>query len=280
MNSVSINNKEYFKASSVAREFGYTTDYLGQLCRAGKIDAELVGRSWYVDKRSLEEHKGGRYRSAAKKSKEALAAAKQSTLTDPAQQPRKSFYSRLPVHSVYEADDADLHPIIKTPDTNKVTTVPVELADAEKVRVISDSKKTSKLKATERPAVRFKGSIAVEAVVDEVESTKSAEDESKDVSKKPAPKTVKKTTRRTKKPAPKARTVSVQTVSVTEATDGTAFRFQYLLISGVCASLLLVMGLLATAGLHVEVVATAESVSDTVQFKLISLEALLLYVEK
>lgn len=63
MDKVSVEGKEYVKAASVARELGYTRDYIGQLCRAKKIDAQLVGRSWYVYVPSLEAHKKSRYQS-------------------------------------------------------------------------------------------------------------------------------------------------------------------------------------------------------------------------
>lgn len=50
---VVYNDKEYVKASEVAKKFKYTQDYVGQLCRSGKVDARLVGRSWYVELASV-----------------------------------------------------------------------------------------------------------------------------------------------------------------------------------------------------------------------------------
>ncbi len=69
MNSISINNENYVKATDIARELGYTADYVGQLCRAGKVQAELVGRSWYVSEESIRAHKKNRYRSTKTASK-------------------------------------------------------------------------------------------------------------------------------------------------------------------------------------------------------------------
>ena len=37
--------------------FGYTQDYIGQLCRGEKIDARRIGRTWYVCEKSILEHK-------------------------------------------------------------------------------------------------------------------------------------------------------------------------------------------------------------------------------
>lgn len=56
MDTVVIDGVTYTKAGVLAKEFHYTTDYIGQLCRGEKVDAQLVGRSWYVSRESLEEH--------------------------------------------------------------------------------------------------------------------------------------------------------------------------------------------------------------------------------
>ena len=37
--------------------FGYTQDYIGQLCRGEKIDARRIGRTWYVCEKSILEHR-------------------------------------------------------------------------------------------------------------------------------------------------------------------------------------------------------------------------------
>jgi len=48
MDTVTVNGKTYIKASRAADTAGYTADYVGQLCRGGKIDAVLLGKTWYV----------------------------------------------------------------------------------------------------------------------------------------------------------------------------------------------------------------------------------------
>lgn len=62
MDVVEFSGKEYTKASVVAKRFNYTSDYIGQLCRAKKVDARLVGRAWYVNLDSLLEHRKGKYK--------------------------------------------------------------------------------------------------------------------------------------------------------------------------------------------------------------------------
>src|SRR4029078_297853 len=36
---------------------GYTSDYVGQLCRGKKIEAHLFGRNWYVPEKAILNHK-------------------------------------------------------------------------------------------------------------------------------------------------------------------------------------------------------------------------------
>jgi hypothetical protein len=65
MKTVTVDGTIYTKAKDVADTFGYTSDYLGQLCRANKIDCQLVGRSWYVSIDSVEVHKQSKHPSAS-----------------------------------------------------------------------------------------------------------------------------------------------------------------------------------------------------------------------
>jgi len=70
MEEISFKGENYVKASVLAEKYGYTSDYVGQLCRSDQVRATLVGRSWYVNEESLLEHRKGRYRSTLAKSKE------------------------------------------------------------------------------------------------------------------------------------------------------------------------------------------------------------------
>lgn len=49
--------KKFISSSRAAKISGYVNDYIGQLCRDGKLEARMVGRSWYVCLESLIEHK-------------------------------------------------------------------------------------------------------------------------------------------------------------------------------------------------------------------------------
>jgi len=52
-----LKGKKYISARRAADITGYDSDYVGQLCRAKKITANLVGRSWYVLESEILEHK-------------------------------------------------------------------------------------------------------------------------------------------------------------------------------------------------------------------------------
>jgi len=51
-----LDGKTYISARRVSEITGYNSDYLGQLCRAGKLDCRLVSRTWYVTEESLKLH--------------------------------------------------------------------------------------------------------------------------------------------------------------------------------------------------------------------------------
>lgn len=61
MDTIEIKGIKYEKASRIAKNFSYTSDYVGQLCREGKVRAEQVGRAWYIDPESVVAYQEHRY---------------------------------------------------------------------------------------------------------------------------------------------------------------------------------------------------------------------------
>lgn len=57
MDELTIDGKVYVSSKKAAAISGYAKDYVGQLCREGRVDSKLVGRSWYVYEPSLMEHR-------------------------------------------------------------------------------------------------------------------------------------------------------------------------------------------------------------------------------
>ncbi len=57
MDELTIDGKMYVSSKRAASLTGYAKDYVGQLCREGRVEARLVGRSWYVYEPSLMKHR-------------------------------------------------------------------------------------------------------------------------------------------------------------------------------------------------------------------------------
>ena len=54
---MNIDGKTYISSKRASSLSGYAQDYIGQLCRAGILDARRVGGLWFVTLESLERHK-------------------------------------------------------------------------------------------------------------------------------------------------------------------------------------------------------------------------------
>jgi|CXWL01.1.fsa_nt_gi hypothetical protein len=59
MDELTLDNKIYISSKKAAAITGYAKDYVGQLCREGRVAARLVGRSWYVLEESIKSHRFG-----------------------------------------------------------------------------------------------------------------------------------------------------------------------------------------------------------------------------
>lgn len=57
MDELVVDGEKYISSKRAARLSGYAKDYIGQLCRGGKIEAKMVGRSWYVKESAITEHR-------------------------------------------------------------------------------------------------------------------------------------------------------------------------------------------------------------------------------
>jgi|SRR3989344_3915698 len=59
MDEIFIGEKRYISSKQAAQITGYAKDYIGQLCREGRVPARLVGRSWYVLESAITDHRFG-----------------------------------------------------------------------------------------------------------------------------------------------------------------------------------------------------------------------------
>ena len=72
MNEIIIDEKKYISSKQAARITGYAKDYIGQLCREGRVPARLVGRSWYVLETAIKDHRFGNQSSPDENSENTL----------------------------------------------------------------------------------------------------------------------------------------------------------------------------------------------------------------
>ena len=59
MDEILIEDKRYVSSKRAAEMTGYAKDYVGQLCREGRVPARLIGRSWYVLAAAIKDHRFG-----------------------------------------------------------------------------------------------------------------------------------------------------------------------------------------------------------------------------
>jgi hypothetical protein len=182
MEAVIFDGKEYVKAAVLAERFKYTQDYLGQLCRAKKVDARLVGRAWYINLDSLNSHKKTRYKINEKESE---------TITPSHHQPSQNYLSRIDVEPVlkkktvnilrneagkltefpvkYEKDDYSLIPRISHEAVLKnVRVLPAEAEDIS-IKSEKESSRITTFKAEPLPEVYLKGILRIHGLEEATE---------------------------------------------------------------------------------------------------------------
>ncbi len=186
MDTILLEGVSYTKAAILAKRFRYTSDYIGQLCRSGKVVCHMVGRTWYVTESSLLEHRDSRYKEIrldektnnlntfSPDSEEVLVKSRRlpANTHAPVNDKAPHFLDRLSwVQPRYVPDEAELlpQPVVKKkkilPQVPSVPAkLPVDQAEAVTVSVSSESRQPQKLKFTELPEVPLRGQVAVEAV--------------------------------------------------------------------------------------------------------------------
>ncbi len=115
MNELTIDGQTYISSKRAAEITGYAKDYVGQLCREGRIEARLVGRNWYVLEKSVREHRFG-------KEEEAVVAEE---VAEPVNEDK---FAETPAvewgGSRYKAEEPDLIPILN----DRIAAVDVDVA--------------------------------------------------------------------------------------------------------------------------------------------------------
>ncbi len=107
MDELQISGKRFISSRRIARDNGYTSDYIGQLIRGGKVVGQKVGRAWYVDAESFDIYLSGEgieapVQVASQKSSDLLSELKGSAGQTFAQQPTPTPEVVAPVVVVEE----------------------------------------------------------------------------------------------------------------------------------------------------------------------------------
>ena len=152
-----LDGKNYVKASKAARELGYATDYVGQLCRSGQIDAHLIGRTWYVNQDELGNHKVEKKRISRVKARE---YAKR-TIEEFKKEKEKKLNTAKNIDIQYENDSEELIPTVRKLDIQKETRIP-KIID----QTIEKRPKQSYTIENEGDRVQLSGDIAIVDVTD------------------------------------------------------------------------------------------------------------------
>ena len=179
MEVLAVDGKNYVKSSVIARELGYTSDYVGQLCRSGKVNAKLFGRTWYVEKNSISGHKVARYRSSKALTKRVLTTHDRDSKTSSVPVHRENHFlktqspqtSHFYNHSLkndrvsgrYSSDDSVLLPLLEKATSKNIQ---IKLADSEKISVLSPNDSYN-FEVPSLPQLRFKGVLTVKNIEDE-----------------------------------------------------------------------------------------------------------------
>ena len=180
MDTITVDGIQYQKAASLAREFKYTPDYLGQLCRGRKVDARLVGRTWYVDPESLKQHKAGRYSAARLDTSPAnpdptTATENRRLRVEPQTAKRtmrsidahKNFYERLDTRPArYVSDESELLPRVGKPNLDHTLPASLDIAaaDAHSVSVTHPKEQPTHFRSGDLPKVVLHGDVSVTEV--------------------------------------------------------------------------------------------------------------------
>lgn len=117
-----FDGKKFISSSRAAQISGYANDYIGQLCRGGKLDCRMVGRSWYVSFDSLHDHQKSNVLASKNRNKKSLL------LTPSVNSQFEENQSASEVNAVSEIETPISSSSEKTSETSEIVPVPVTLA--------------------------------------------------------------------------------------------------------------------------------------------------------
>lgn len=112
---ISLDGREYVSAQKGAELTGYHEDYVGQLCREGKILSRRIGTRWFIEREALVAHR---------KEKNALLAAVQAEAVGLGVSKRIAIRTQEDAggpYMIYSSDYSDLAPVLKAKSSDRNT---------------------------------------------------------------------------------------------------------------------------------------------------------------
>lgn len=111
MDEILIEEKKYVSSKRAAKMTGYAKDYIGQLCREGRVPARLIGRSWYVLEAAIQDHRFGNTGvETEKKENKTEVVQEESSLISTWESPRYDSSSDEllpPINRIVESSDSN-----------------------------------------------------------------------------------------------------------------------------------------------------------------------------
>ncbi len=154
MDELTLDGKVYVSSKRASAITGYAKDYVGQLCREGRVEARQVGRNWYVLETSIREHRFGA-EAAAEHEKEQVLAARNAPPSSPVSSWDAPKYSNDAAPAV--------PPIVERPAAAGV--------ESEKTQEIQGAMtSTATAASTATPASEVQDSRSTDAIVEEMQS--------------------------------------------------------------------------------------------------------------
>jgi len=111
MKELTLNGRTYLTTKRAAEITGYTTDYVGQLARQEKVDAQLVGRNWYIGEDSIKKHKFGEAEVSIRKEENETPAPALELLVNSVEDEIKKGEGAVPVHEEVQEEVVEEDPL-------------------------------------------------------------------------------------------------------------------------------------------------------------------------
>ncbi|MHB8710431.1 MAG: helix-turn-helix domain-containing protein [Minisyncoccota bacterium] len=125
MDEILIGEKKYVSSKQAAKVTGYAKDYIGQLCREGRVPARLVGRSWYVLEAAIHDHRFGKQ-----------GMEEKNTPPAPTPSPAPAFSSTWESPR-YESFPVEATPLITSPEVQREHTIVTEAIEPTEAPTIA-----------------------------------------------------------------------------------------------------------------------------------------------